>query len=396
MRRRGKPLLTPSQPPLRLRGLPLAAPRDRPVNARGWTVRFGLLLTCVCLGLLAGGTAAERPVTGSAEPAFAPLDAIVTGHMDKVEASAATLAISRAGELRYSRGFGTMGPDRAGPVAPDAWFRIASVSKPLTAAAVRKLIADDRLHAETRAFALLKLRPAKIDEAAPDPRLDQITITNLLEHKAGWDRDATFDPVFELDQIRAQMNLRRPPTATDVVRYMMARPLDHEPGAKEAYSNVGYVVLGRVIERAGRQPYERYVTRRVLRPIGCDAIVPGRSGERGRYPKEVRYPPEAYDVQLEAMDAAAGWVASASDLCRFMTHYWLNGQPRKPTQWGNWYFFGSLPGTTVYVEQREDGYDVAVLFNNRRDDQHEQDQEALRIAMNEALDAIVAEPQQQD
>ncbi|NBC11373.1 MAG: serine hydrolase [Planctomycetes bacterium] len=347
-------------------------------------------LVLALLGLLPASIGADRPATGRADETFAPLDALVTGHMDKIDASAATLAVSRAGVLLYSRGFGTIGPERDQPTPPDAQFRIASVSKPLTAAAVRKLIEDDRLNAETHAFELLNLRPARLDEAKPDPRLDQITITHLLEHKAGWDRDATFDPVFRLDQIRDQMNLRRPPTATDVVRYMMARPLDTEPGETEAYSNVGYVVLGRIIERAGRQPYERYVTRQILRPIGCDAIVPGRSDRAGRRPNEVRYPPEAYDVRLEPMDAAAGWVASAPDLCRFMTHYWLNGQPRRPTQWGNWHFFGSLPGTTAYVEQREDGYDLAVLFNNRRQDHDEQDNDALREAINEALDAIAA------
>ncbi len=340
------------------------------------------------LGLLVIAGAADRPVTGEAKETFAPLDAVVTDYMDKADASAATLAVSRAGVLLYARGFGTMGAEHDEPTPPEAQFRIASVSKPLTAAAVRKLIADDRLHAETRAFELLTLRPATLDDAEPDPRLHQITITHLLEHKAGWDRDATFDPVFRLDCISEGMGLRRPPNATDLVRYMMARPLDYEPGEQEAYSNVGYVVLGRVIERAGRQPYDRYVMRQVLRPIGCDAIVPGRSGERGRYPDEVRYPPEAYGMQLEAMDAAAGWVSTAPDLCRFMTHYWLSGQPRKPTQWGNWHFFGSLPGTTAYVEQREDGYDVAALFNNRRKDHYEQDHEALRAAMNEALDAL--------
>lgn len=352
-----------------------------------------LLLIGACLGLLTAGAAAERPVTGPADAAFAPLDALVTEHMDKAEASAATLAVSRAGQVLHQRGFGTIGPHSEQPTPPDAPFRIGSVSKPLTASAVRKLIADGRLHAQSRAFELLDLRPARLDDTEPDPRLEQITITHLLEHKAGWDRDATFDPVFRLDRICEAMSLRRPPTPTDVVRYMMARPLDHEPGAKEAYSNVGYVVLGRVVERAGRMPYERYVTRHILRPIGCDAIIPGRSGERGRYPKEVCYPPEAYDVQLEAMDAAAGWVASAPDLCRFMTHYWLNGRPRKPTQWGNWHFFGTLPGTTAYVEQREDGYNLAVLFNNRRQDHYEQDHEALRAAMNQALDAIVAKQQ---
>jgi len=350
-----------------------------------------LLLTGACFVLLAAGVAAERPVTGPADGAFALLDAIVAEHMDKVDASAATIAVSRAGQVLHQRGFGTIGPRSEQPTPPDAQFRIASVSKPLTAAAVRKLIADGRLHAETRAFELLDLRPAKLDDAEPDPRLEQITITHLLEHEAGWDRDVTFDPVFRLDRVRERMNLRRPPTPTDVVRYMMARPLDHEPGAREAYSNVGYVVLGRVIERAGRMPYERYVTRHILRPIGCDAIVPGRSGRDERRPHEVRYPDAAYDVRLEAMDAAAGWVASAPDLCRFMTHYWLNGRPRKPTQWGNWHFFGTLPGTTAYVEQREDGYDLAVLFNNRRKDQYEQDNEALREVMNEALDAVAAE-----
>jgi hypothetical protein len=91
------------------------------------------------------------------------------------------------------------------------------------------------------------------------------------------------------------------------------------------------------------------------------------------------------------MDANGGLVASAPALGQFMRAYWLSGDVRKADERWAWHFFGSLPGTTAMVRQREDGVDIAVLFNARRDE-FEADNEVLKKTMDEAIDAVKKHP----
>src|SRR5262249_30724806 len=128
---------------------------------------------------------------------------------------------------------------------------------------------------------------------------------------------------------------------SDVVRYMWGRPLDFDPGTRSAYSNFGYCVLGRVIEKASGEPYDRYVTRQVLGPLGVHrmrlghplaaqrgpggvgtsspgkpATVPAVTGPLGQ---PVPYPYGGFNI--EAMDAHGGWLASAADLVKFASAF---------------------------------------------------------------------------
>jgi len=83
-----------------------------------------------------------------------------------------------------------------------------------------------------------------------DPRLNQITVGHLLAYKGGWDATMAFDPFTLLREIEKRLRLGRRPRPADVVRYMLVEPLQFDPGARVVYSNFGYCVLGRVIEKA--------------------------------------------------------------------------------------------------------------------------------------------------
>ena len=100
------------------------------------------------------------------------------------------VAVVKDGRLILARGYGWADVESHEPVAPDSLFRIASLSKSLTAAAILKLVEDHRLGLDDRVFPLLAMGPAR------DPRLARITVRNLLQHTGGWDRDQTFDPMF--------------------------------------------------------------------------------------------------------------------------------------------------------------------------------------------------------
>ena len=101
-----------------------------------------------------------------------------------------------------------------------------------------------------------------------DPRLRKITIRQALNHSGGWDRNKSGDPANWAPQICKRLGVPMPPSPEQFISFMMAMPLDFEPGTRTQYSNVGYIMLGEVIEKVTGQSYEDYVQKNVLEPMG--------------------------------------------------------------------------------------------------------------------------------
>ncbi len=211
-----------------------------------------------------------HPVTGKAVDRLRGFDEAMLRFMQDRGIPAGTLALSRDGEILLSRGYGWSDRDRKKPIAPDTPMRIASLAKPITAAAVLKLTADGKLDLDARAFALIGATPPA--GKTPDPRLKDITVKHLLEHEGGWDRAATFDPMFRSVVIARELGKAPPADANDVIRYMAGQPLQFKPGSRDCYSNFGYCVLGRVIEKASGRGYVDHVRRDLLGPLGITSV----------------------------------------------------------------------------------------------------------------------------
>jgi len=320
-----------------------------------------------------------------AETAFARLDEAVMAHMKTVGARAATVAVSKNGEILHSKGFGTS--DQAGRKAcpPGALMRVASVSKPVTAAAIREAVAAGKLAYDDKAFEILAIKEPK--NAKVDPEIGKVTIRQLLDHKGGWDRGSGMDPMFSGPRIKSELKLARSVTPADVVRFMHTQPLDFEPGSKAVYSNFGYCVLGRVLEKKMGKPFAGCLDELVLRPNGLADIKLATDSVSKRDPREVEYPTEARQFSIELMDANGGLVASAPALCVFMRHFMLNGERRLPGGTVDWSYFGSLPGTTAMARQLPGGLDIAVLINGRRNQSIDADNQALKKAVEAAIQA---------
>jgi N-acyl-D-amino-acid deacylase len=328
--------------------------------------------------------ASEPPITGTAVPEFEPLDEALLEFGKLIGAQAITVAVSKDRELLYSRGYGWRDANKKQPTQPDTLMRIASVTKPITAVAVRQIIRQGKLTLDTKAFELLKLSPPP--DSKPDPRLAEITVAHLLDHKGGWDRDESFDPMFRIHRVERTLRLRRSAKPADVIRYMLGQPLEFDPGARYAYSNFGYCVLGRVMEKATGKPYFEYIRDDLCKPLGIADIKLARNAPRARDPREVWYPTR--DVNVEVMDAHGGLIASAPALATFLDYHWCSGEPRRAGQRGAWVFFGTLSGTTAMVRQRSDGHNIAVLYNNRREDTYEQDDTQLQSLVDDAIDKV--------
>jgi N-acyl-D-amino-acid deacylase len=249
-------------------------------------------------------------------------------------------------------------------------------------------------------------------------------LRHLLQHSGGWDRDTIGDFLFSLDEISSVLGVPKPVSTEDVIRYSLTRPLQYPPGTRFAYSNVGYIVLGRVIERVSGQSYESYVRDQVLAPLDVHSasIAGSHLGDRGpfeakyyayyadlqgqsEFPGEGRVP-KPYMFDMQRLDAAGGWVVSPVDLTRVIAALDAQLQPSfltpdsrsqmlaPPPYLGTaglsysvglnypdsaWYGFaisvgptnqtyghgGALPGTAASVFHDARGYSMAVLMNTQ-------------------------------
>jgi N-acyl-D-amino-acid deacylase len=365
----------------------------------------------------------EIPMTGSAVPGMASFDVAVTEFMRELAIPGGAVAVMRDGKLIYARGFGYADVEKKTPVQPDALFRIASVSKTLTAAAIMKLAEEGQLQLDDRVAPwIAHLAPAP--GATVDPRWDEITIRHLLNHAGGWDRNKPnggFDPVDRPAIAAAAVGAPAPASPETLIRYMKGMPLDFDPGEKFAYSNFGYIVLGRVIERASGMSYKDYVRTRVLEAVGATRTQQGRSRMSDALADEVKYySPPSWNVNalpvpsvfpgegvvpfpyggfhLEAGDASGAWVSSTIDLLRVVGG--IDGRPSRPdilsaaliaemtgngpavcaggacyygAGWfvrptqgdANWWHGGSTPGATAMLVRTYDNVAWIGLFNGR-------------------------------
>lgn len=347
-----------------------------------------------------------------------PFEKLLTQFVADNGIPGAAVAVSRAGKLALAAGFGFADRAAKAPVKPDALFRIASISKPITAVGVMMLAERGKLKLDDPVRKYLSLKPALAEGAKFDERWDKITIRHCLQHTGGWDRGAkgSFDPIAWPWRVKRALALNGPPNADDVVRYILGRPLDFAPGERHAYSNVGYLVLGRVIETVTQQSYEAFTKKEVLAPAGVTRAVLARGVPEARPAAEVRYydsnprrtgpclyPPRVDQLvplpdgaeNVEAFEAHGGWVASAVDLVRFacafdygtkspllsaasISEMWApppnagkevwyacgwSVRPAGRTGRANTWHTGLIPGTSALLVRRHDGLNWAVLFN---------------------------------
>lgn len=295
--------------------------------------------------------AEDLPVTGEPQPALTGFDVWMKSFLDEHKVPGAALAIVKDGKLIYARGFGYADRDAKEPVQPESLFRIASVSKPITAVAVLQLVEQGKLKLDDKVLDHLNYQPHFEEGGKFDERWRQITIAHCLSHTGGWDREKSYDPMFQALRMSRSMKIELPILPEHIIRYQLGQPLDFDPGERYAYSNFGYSLLGRIIEKISGQPYERYVQENVFRPLGITKARIGASLQEQRADGEVRYydakggsgtatvgpgagekkVPISYGVwRQETLDSHGGWIASAPDLAKFAAAFDLNGsgQPR--------------------------------------------------------------------
>lgn len=341
------------------------------------------LAGCLEGGFDGGGeiqSAESIPTSGDVPTEFADGDQVMREFMAEHDIPGGVLGIANDEETRLERGYGYRDAERTKQVVPETLFRIASLSKVFTRTAIQRLLRTGQLERSQPVFELLEYEP--LSGETINDQLNAVTVGHLLDHRGGWDRNETYDPLFTQLDIAVERGWKEPPTETQLIRYMMSEPLQFEPGDRTAYSNLGYLILGHVIEAVTGRPYQQYLERELLEPNGIDDIYLGRSLPADRPESETWY----FDsracrnvVEMEPLElvrcpdggfyqettsASGGHIATVSSMLDFMSQYWLNGRPRSPDRHQTWNFNGTLPGTFTLALQHE-GVDIVVLFNQR-------------------------------
>lgn len=385
---------------------------------RPTTRRLALAAALAAAALAGPACKSGRNVASSETGPAASFKPVISELMAKWGIPGGAVGLVKDGRLVMAEGYGFADRERHRQARPDTLFRIASLSKPITAVAVLKLVEEGRLGLDDKAFKFLDdLKPPP--GAFFDPRINDITVRDLLRHSGGFDRAASGDPMFKPMDIAWAMSAGPPAGAGTVIRYMLTQPLDFPPGTRCAYSNFGYCVLGRVIERVTGERYRDFVRTKVLKPMGISGMRLGRTARKFRAVGEVLY----YDFPgswlassvfpfvldpvalpdggfyLEAMDSHGGWLASVADLMRFVTavdgrsrrrgflkpettaimtarpplaeyqdapaYYALGWQVRPQGDDANWWHTGSLAGSAAIMVRAHNGLAWAALFNSQ-------------------------------
>lgn len=321
----------------------------------------------------------------TATPDSSHVDDLVLAYRAAWDVPALSLAYGRGERIVMARAYGLADRHDRRPATPQSRFRIASLSKPITSAGIFTLVEAGSLRTSDRVFGAGGILAGFALRKRGD-WLQDITVEHLLTHTAGGWSNQGHDPMFhEADRGHAA-----------IIQHILDKyPIEDAPGKRYAYSNFGYFLLGRVIERISGIPYGEYVRQHVLAPLGITGM---RLAKRTAAADEVHYYGQGrgdpYAVPVELHDANGGWIASAADLVHFALGVFsandkagapvllkpetLNqmtsgsaANPRYACGWsispnGDASHSGGFDGAASFLMHRHDGLAWAVLVNTRR------------------------------
>lgn len=333
------------------------------------------------------------------------LDRSIELFMRKWELKGASFAVMRNDSLLYAKGYGFANLEDSIKCDAGNLMRMASVSKLITAVAIMKLCENNRLSLNSQVFGSEGLINDSLFLNIRSSNLEKITVEHLLRHTAGFSSPIG-DPAFNIDAVARTIEKELPLTLDDMVLYATRSRLRTIPSTNYDYSNLGYIVLGKVIEKVTKMPYELYVQDSILHPIGVYDMYIGYNFEENRRSNESKYyevkeaePVEAYngsgrfvmksrggnDVNL--LGGAGGWIASSAEILRVIAS--INNNPykaeilnhqsietmtydddkKKPIGWskvtnGEWQRSGSMAGTCAFIKSEKNGLTWAFISNS--------------------------------
>ncbi len=319
-------------------------------------------------------------------------DAAIKLHTVDAKSRDVSVAVIFEGQVIHT--FAASSSKSSRPVNVNSNFRIASISKVVTAETVLKLIDQDLLQLDEPIVGRVA---DSIGLILADDRARKITVRQLLSHTSGI---SNFLKIFFDAGSYDQMGM---------LIEVLGQPLATEPGSAYKYSNVNFILLGRAIELVTGLSYQDAAKQLVLSPLGLQSFRMVDTYEFG--PSDALHAVSGGRTYMEQLGAAGAWVATASDVAKLLDS--LN--PDSPTQhlvsrelldlmklpatpvpadslWdyglglrlfasGEWGHSGSVENVHAMVVHRPDGLVVCVLVNGAKP----KDTDELIGAINDAI-----------
>lgn len=253
----------------------------------------------------------EQHFTAVGPAVNADIDNVIHQAMKDSPVWNASIAIVHGKRLVYSRGYTWGEPDW--PVCqPTSRFRIASVSKTVTALAVYQLIGEGKLGLTDKVQSILQLKTPG-GGLPKDKRWKDVTIQQLLDHTSGINANAFRNEIAILDAFKAAIpgsKWHLPVTAGMCDAYIASLDMsDKDPGAAMGYNNCGYYLLGRVVAKVRKQarPIDAYQSH-LFDPLSIHRIRRAPTLIATMPADEARYRAHDIPVYPSAMSDARPWV----------------------------------------------------------------------------------------
>jgi CubicO group peptidase (beta-lactamase class C family) len=261
---------------------------------------FAAVLTLVIAGIAMSAQPVPRP---RVDMTVEYMDRTARYYMTAGQFMGSVL-VARGDGVQFVRSYGYADLERRIPNTPTTKFRIGSITKQFTAAAILLLEEQNKLRLED---------PIKKHLPGAPPAWDGVTLFHLLTHTSGIPRGVGVpnEPVaIPLPTLAAHMAVVRD------------RRLEFKPGERSLYSNSGYVLLGYVIEQVSGQDYGTFLQKHIFRPLGMndsgfDSGSTAIAGHAAGYMLGPGGARNADFVQMSRVHAAGGIYSTVEDLLKW-------------------------------------------------------------------------------
>jgi len=252
---------------------------------------LAVLLTILCVGFQQAPAAVPDGRTKPAAPDIQALDSFVAGELKAKGLVGLSVALMIDGKVVLAKGYGRSALGSGAAVTAETPFAVGSITKQFTCACILKLAEAGKLSVDDK---VAKYYPGLT-------RAGDITLLDLMNHVSG------YPDYYPLDFVDRRMLKEIAPD--ELIQINAGGRLDFEPGFQYSYSNTGFVILGRIVEKVSGQPFGKFLAEQILKPLGLKRTLyepdPNQAGIARGYTTFAISGPEA------ATNEAKGWIGSA-------------------------------------------------------------------------------------
>jgi serine beta-lactamase-like protein LACTB len=258
-----------------------------------------LILAFVLAGVPSVAAQAQKP--DLPQDVIERINSLLVNQMAAAKIPGLSVAVVTDLKLRWANGYGMADLENSVPATPDTTYRLASITKTITATAVMQLVEAGKLDLD-----------APIQRYAPTfpKKVWPVTARHLLTHTGG----------IRTYKAGEMESTRYYPTLTEALNVFKDDPLEYEPGTKYIYSSEGYTILAVSVEGASGMNYFDYIRKHIFEPAGMDhaqpdrvaTIIPHRTQGYNKLPAG-----ELVNSDLADTSSKAVVCANAVDLAKF-------------------------------------------------------------------------------